>query len=173
MGATGLASLSAAQAQSAKAKADIVLVDARDKVAVRNINNVLTRYPMMIYENKAVEGTAKFLIPGYVQHNPLIADGSVALGKYFAGVKTAHPSTHVVVHRIIAAGDYVFAHLNFVNLLYDDPNDAGIAGVDVYKMNAEGKVVEHWDTLQLVGDAKNSAPWVGPNIPRANSNAMS
>ena len=63
MGATGLASLSAAQAQSAKAKADIVLVDARDKVAVRNINNALTRYPMMIYENKAVEGTAKFLIP--------------------------------------------------------------------------------------------------------------
>ncbi len=172
MGATGLASLPAAQAESAKAKADIVLVDARDKAAVRNINNVLTLYQMMINENKAVEGTAKFLIPGYVQHNPLIADGSVALGKYFAGVKTAHPSAHVVVHRIIAAGDYVFAHVNFVNLLSDDPNDAGIAGVDIYKMNAEGKAVEHWDTLQLVGDAKNAAPWVGPNIPRANSNGM-
>jgi predicted SnoaL-like aldol condensation-catalyzing enzyme len=63
----------------------------------------------------------------------------------------------------------VFAHVNFVNLLNDDPNDAGIAGVDIYKMNAEGKAVEHWDTLQLVGDPKNSAPWGGPNIPRANS----
>jgi predicted SnoaL-like aldol condensation-catalyzing enzyme len=88
---------------------------------VRNINNVLTLYQMMINENKALEGTAKLLTPGYVQHNPLIADGSAALGKYFAGVKAAHPSAHVVVHKIIAVGDYVFAHVNFVNLLRMTP----------------------------------------------------
>jgi predicted SnoaL-like aldol condensation-catalyzing enzyme len=155
-----------------KAKTDIVLVDPRDQHAVRNVDNVLMLYQMMINENKAEEGTAKFLTPGYIQHNPLIADGSESLGKYFAGVKTAHPSAHVVVHRIIAVGDYVFAHVNFVNLLTDDPNDPGIAGVDIYKMNADGRAVEHWDTLQHVGDPKNSAPWVAPNIPRANSNGM-
>jgi predicted SnoaL-like aldol condensation-catalyzing enzyme len=167
-----LASPQAAQAQSVRAKAGVILVDPRDRNAVRNINNVLTLYQMMINENKAVEGTAKFLTPGYVQHNPLIADGSLALGKYFAGVKAVHPSAHVVVHRIIAVGDYVFAHVNFINLLTNDPNDTGVAGVDIYKMNAEGKAVEHWDALELVGDPKNSAPWVGPNIPRANPNSM-
>jgi predicted SnoaL-like aldol condensation-catalyzing enzyme len=167
-----LASPQAAQAQSVRAKAGVILVDPRDSNAVRNINNVLTLYQMMINENKAVEGTAKFLTPGYVQHNPLIADGSLALGKYFAGVKAVHPSAHVVVHRIIAVGDYVFAHVNFINLLTNDPNDTGVAGVDIYKMNAEGKAVEHWDALELVGDPKNSAPWVGPNIPRANPNSM-
>jgi predicted SnoaL-like aldol condensation-catalyzing enzyme len=161
-----------ARAESVKAQADLVLVDPRDANAARNIDNVLTLYQMMINENKAVEGTAKFLTPGYVQHNPLIADGPAALGKYFAGVKAQHPRAHVVVHRIIAAGDYVFAHVNFVNLLTDDPNDTGIAGVDIYRMNAEGKAVEHWDALELVGDPKNSAPWVGPNIPRANPNGM-
>ena len=148
------------------------LVDPGDQNAVRNVNNVLTLYQMMNNENKAEEGTAKFLIPGYVQHNPLIADGSLALGKYFAGVKAAHPRARVVVHRIIAVGDHVFAHVNFVNLLTDDTNDKGVAGVDIYKMNAEGKAVEHWDALQLVGDPKNSAPWVGPNIPAANANGM-
>jgi len=162
----------AAQAKDTKAKADLVLVDPHDKHAVRNINNVLTLYEMMINENKAEEGTAKFLVSGYVQHNPLIADGSVALGKYFAGVKSAHPTAHVDVHKIIAVGDYVFAHVNFRNLLTDDPNDTGVAGVDIYKMNAEGKAVEHWDTLQLVGNPKNSAPWVAPNVPPANSNKM-
>src|SRR5260370_35905558 len=111
------------------------LIDPGYQNAVRNVNNVLTLYQMMINENKAVQGTAKFLVPGYVQHNPLIADGSAALGKYFAGVKTAHPSAHVVFHRIIAAGDYVFAHVNFVNLLNDDPNDDGISGVHIYKVN--------------------------------------
>jgi hypothetical protein len=39
-------------------------------------------------------------------------------------------------------------------------------------MSAEGKAVEHWDALELVGNPKNSAPWVGPNIPRANPNGM-
>jgi len=155
-----------------KAEAGIVLVDPRDQQAVRNIDNVLTLYQMMINENKAEEGTAKFLTPDYIQHNPLIADGSASLGKYFAGVKTAHPNAHVVVHRIIAVGDYVFAHVNFVNLLTDDPNDAGVAGVDIYRMNANGKAVEHWDALQLVGNPQNSAPWVGLNIPSANSNGM-
>jgi predicted SnoaL-like aldol condensation-catalyzing enzyme len=168
----GVLSAAAVQAQSVKAKAGVVLVDPHDGRAVRNIDNVLTLYQMMINENKAVEGTAKFLAPDYVQHNPLIADGAVALGKYFAAVKAAHPSAHVIVHRIIAVGDYVFAHVNFVNLLTNDPNDTGVAGVDIYKMNAEGKAVEHWDVLELVGDPKNSAPWVGPNIPRANPNGM-
>jgi predicted SnoaL-like aldol condensation-catalyzing enzyme len=154
---------------TSKANASIVLVDPRDQHAVRNIDNVLTLYQMMINESRAEEGTAKFLTPGYIQHNPLIADGSEALGKYFAGVKAAHPSAHVIVHRIIAAGDYVFAHVNFVNLLTDDPDDAGVAGVDIYKMNADGQAVEHWDALQLVGDPKNSAPWVGPNVPAANA----
>ena len=112
---------------SLKAQAGLVLVDARDSNAIRNVDNVLTLYQMMVNENQAVEGTARLLTPGYIQHNPLIADGSAALGKYFADVKTAHPSAHVVVHRIIAVGDHVFAHVNFVNLLTDDPNDRGIA----------------------------------------------
>jgi predicted SnoaL-like aldol condensation-catalyzing enzyme len=168
----GVLSAAVVQAQSVRAKAGVVLVDPHDGRAARNIDNVLTLYQMMINESKAVEGTAKFLTPGYVQHNPLIADGSAALGKYFADVKAAHPSAHVVVHRIIAVGDYVFAHVNFVNLLTDDPTDTGVAGVDIYKMNAEGKAIEHWDVLELVGDPKNSAPWVGPNIPRANPNGM-
>ena len=159
-------------AQAADTKADLVLVDPGDKHAVRNVNNVLTLYQMMINENRAEEGTAKLLAPGYIQHNPLIADGSVALGKYFAQVKSTHPSAHVVVHKIIAVGDYVFAHVNFVNLLTDAPSDTGIAGVDIYKMNSEGKAVEHWDTLQVVGDPKNSAPLIAPNIPRANANGM-
>jgi predicted SnoaL-like aldol condensation-catalyzing enzyme len=172
LGAATLALPQSALAEQAKARAGLVVVDAHDKRAAKNVDSVLTLYQMMINENQAVAGTAKYLVPNYIQHNPLIADGGASLGKYFAGVKQAHPSAHVVVHRIIASGDYVFAHVNFVNLLTDDPNDTGVAGVDIYKFGPDGRVLEHWDTLQLVGDPKNSAPWVGPNIPRANPNGM-
>jgi predicted SnoaL-like aldol condensation-catalyzing enzyme len=150
----------------------IVLVDPNDRPAVRNKDNVLALYDLMINLKRSEEATAKLVSPAYVQHNPLIADGPAALGKYFGQVTRERAKARVVVHRIIAVGDYVWAHVNFLNLFNDDPEDTGIAGVDIYRMDADGKAIEHWDTLQLVGDPKNSAPWVAPNVPRANPNGM-
>jgi predicted SnoaL-like aldol condensation-catalyzing enzyme len=150
----------------------IVLVDPNDSRAVRNKDNVLALYDLMINRKKSEEATARFVRPAYVQHNPLIADGSVALGKYFGQLTRERAKARVVVHRIIAVDDYVWVHVNFLNLFNDDPEDTGIAGVDIWRMDADGKAIEHWDTLQLVGDPKNSAPWVAPNVPRANPNGM-
>jgi predicted SnoaL-like aldol condensation-catalyzing enzyme len=150
----------------------IEILDTNDRRAVRNKNNVLELYELMINQKKSEEATAKFLSPAYVQHNPLIPDGSVALGQYFGKVTRERARARVVVHKIIAVGDYVWAHVNFLNLFNDDPGDTGVAGVYIYKMDADGKAVEHWDTLQLIGDPKNSAPWVAPNIPAANRNGM-
>jgi predicted SnoaL-like aldol condensation-catalyzing enzyme len=150
----------------------IELVDPNDSRAVRNKNNVLALYDQMINRKNSEEATARLVSPAYIQHNPLIADGSVALGKYFGQVTHERAKARVVVHRIIAVGDYVWAHVNFLNLFNDDPKDTGIAGVDIYRMDGDGKAIEHWDTLQFVGDPKNSAPWVAPNLARANSNGM-
>ena len=150
----------------------IELVDTSNSRAVHNKNNVLELYDLMINQKRSEDATAKYVSPSYIQHNPLIPDGSVALGRFFAKVTGERARARVVVHRIIAVGDYVWAHVNFLNLFNDDPDDTGIAGVDIYRMDAEGKAVEHWDTLQLVGTSQNSAPLVAPNIPRANSNGM-
>jgi predicted SnoaL-like aldol condensation-catalyzing enzyme len=150
----------------------IVLVDTNDSRAVRNKDNVLALYDLMIDKKRSEEATAKFVSPAYIQHNPLIADGGVALGRFFGQVTRERARARVVVHRIIAVDDYVWAHVNFLNLFNDDPNDTGIAGVDIYKMDAGGKAIEHWDALQVVGDPRNSAPMIAPNIPRANPNGM-
>src|SRR5216683_2373832 len=150
----------------------IEIVDIHDRRAVRNKNNVFELYELVINQKKSEQATAKFLSSAYVQHNPLIPDGSVALGQYFGKVTRERARARVVVHKIIAVGDYVWAHVNFLNLFNDDPADTGVAGVDIYRMDADGKATEHWDTLQLVGDPKNSAPWVAPNIPEANRNGM-
>jgi predicted SnoaL-like aldol condensation-catalyzing enzyme len=150
----------------------IELVEATDGRAVRNKNNVLALYDLMINQKRSEEATAKFVSPSYIQHNPLIPDGSVALGRFFGKITSERPRARVVVHQIIAVGDYVWAHLNFLNLFNDDPDNTGIAGVDIYRMDAEGKAIEHWDTLRLVGTTQNSAPIISANIPRANANGM-
>lgn len=148
------------------------LLDINDSKAVRNKNNVLELYDQMINKKKPIEATQNLLRPDYIQHNPLIPDGAEGLGKYFEQVTREHLLAHIVVHKVIAVDDYVFAHVNFFNLTNDDPHDTGVAGVDIFRFDAEGKIAEHWDTLQLVGDPKNSAPWVAPNLPRANSQGM-
>ena len=150
----------------------IEIVDTADSRAVRNKNNVLALYELMITQKRSEEATARFVSPFYVQHNPIIPDGSFALGQFFGKVTRERVRARIVVHKIIAVGDYVWAHVNFLNLFTDDPNDTGIAGVDIYRMNVEGKAIEHWDTLQLVGTRQNSAPLIAPNIPRANANGM-
>ena len=148
------------------------LVNPNDSRAVRNKENILSFYDLVINKKKAEESVGRYIGPGYIQHNPLIADGPEALGKFFGQITRDRALARVVVHKIMAMGDYVFAHVNFLNLFDDDPKDSGIAGVDIYKMDADGKAIEHWDTLQPVGDPKNSAPWLAPNMPRANSNGM-
>src|SRR6266545_6961343 len=150
----------------------IELIDVNDSRAVRNKDNVLRLYDLMINQKKSPEAATQFVSPAYIQHNPLIADGPDALGKFFGQVTKERARARVVVHRIIAVGDYVWAHVNFLNLFNDDPQDTGIAGVDIYKMDADGKAIEHWDTLQFVGNPNNSAPWFAPNVPRANPNGM-
>jgi len=150
----------------------IELVDSNDSRAVRNKNNVLRFYDLVINQKKSEESISTFMTPGYIQHNPLIPDGAEALGKFFGQITKERANARVVVDKIIAVGDYVFAHVNFLNLFNDDPEDTGIAGVDIYKMDSDGRALEHWDTLQPVGDPKNSAPWLAPNVPRANPHGM-
>jgi len=134
-----------------------VLVNPADTNAVRNKDNILALYDLMINQKNAREAVAKFLIPEYIQHNPLVPDGAAGLAAFFDKVAKDRADLRVVVHRIAAAGDYVWAHVHFINLLNDNPEDRGIAGVDIYKMNAEGRAVEHWDVLQEIGDPKNVA----------------
>ena len=150
----------------------VELVDTKDGAAVRNKNIVLAFYELVINKKLSEERVAQFISPSYVQHNPLIGDGPSALGQFFGKVTKERARARVKVHRIIAVDNYVWAHVNFLNLFNDDPQDTGIAGVDIYKMDSDGKAIEHWDTLQIVGDPKNSAPWLAPNVPRANSHGM-
>jgi predicted SnoaL-like aldol condensation-catalyzing enzyme len=149
----------------------LVLVDPNDSRTVRNKDNILAMYDLMINRKKPEEAASRFLGPVYIQHNPLL-ENDLSVTRFFSKVITEHPQARVVVHKIIAMGDYVWAHVNFINLLNDDPRDTGIAGVDIFKMDADGRAIEHWDVLQVVGDPKNAAQWYAPDIPAANSNGM-
>ena len=149
----------------------LVLLDPNDSRAVRNKDAILMFYDLLINSKKSMEVGARCLGPVYIQHNPLL-ENDLGASRFFEKVTSEHAGARVVVHKIVAIGDYVWAHVNFLNVTTDDPNDTGIAGVDIFKMDADGKAIEHWDVLQLVGTSENAVPWLAPNILAANTNGM-
>src|SRR5882672_10296629 len=135
----------------------ITIVNRNDTLSVKNIDAVLGLYELMITQKKGAEATEKYLRPDYIQHNPIIPTGAKNLGAFFDQISANRANLGIVVHKIVAVGDYVWAHVNFLNLYNDDPNDRGIAGVDMYRFDADGKIAEHWDVLQEVPDRQKAA----------------
>jgi hypothetical protein len=58
----------------------IELVDVNDSRAVRNKDNILGFYDLMINKKRSGEAAAKYVSPGYIQHNPLIPNGADGAG---------------------------------------------------------------------------------------------
>lgn len=72
----------------------------------------------------------------YLQHNPHGSDGRA----FFSGlVDRMGGSLENKVHRLIADGDLVYAHVEW-------PGE-NWASIDIYRME-DGKIAEHWDVLQ-------------------------
>src|SRR5260370_2554372 len=111
----------------------IELVDPNDSRAVRNKNNVLRFYDLVINQKKSEESIATFMTPGYIQHNPLIPDGAEALGKFFGQITKERANARVVVDKIIAVGDCVFPHVNLLNLFTDHPEHSALPSLPISK----------------------------------------
>ena len=63
----------------------------------------------------------------------------------------------VEVYQIIAVDNYVWAHVKFKNFYSNDVADLGVAGVDIFKFNEEGRITDHWDVLLSVSEVENLA----------------
>lgn len=117
----------------------------------QNKANAQAFYDLMFNQCKPREAIEKYAGEVYIQHNPLVADGKEAFIAYFEQMAREHPGKVTYFKRAIAEGDFVVLHCHQIW-----PGSDEYAGIDIFRFDAGGKVVEHWDVLQVIGSEANN-----------------
>jgi predicted SnoaL-like aldol condensation-catalyzing enzyme len=110
-----------------------------------NKKTVTAFYRLAFNDHKPVEAIEKFVGGSYRQHNPTVADGSLAFIDFMSDFARKNPGLRVDIKRVIAEGDMVVTHVN----IKTSKEDRGLAAIDIFRLE-NGKIVEHWDVVQPV-----------------------
>jgi predicted SnoaL-like aldol condensation-catalyzing enzyme len=117
----------------------------------RNKNTAMAFYDLMFNQCKPAEAIEKYAGEVYIQHNPHVGDGKEAFIAYFNKMAEEYPGKRVHFKRAIAEGNLVVLHC-----FQEWPGDQNYAGMDIFRLDEAGKVVEHWDVLQVIPEASKN-----------------
>ena len=97
------------------------------------------------YLGEPAKAAESYVGAEYIQHNPLVGDGIQPFIDYFEQMAREYPDKSIEFVRAVAEGNLVALHTH-----QTWPGGDEYVTMDFFRFNEDGKIVEHWDSIQEI-----------------------
>jgi predicted SnoaL-like aldol condensation-catalyzing enzyme len=118
----------------------------------RNKANVVAYYTMAFNDKEPEQAVELYGGADYTQHNPLADNGFEAFIGFVNSITGDFPDLTIDIKRVFAECDFVITHglLSGAEPVF---GELGSKVVDIFRLDEEGKIVEHWDVLAPISES--------------------
>lgn len=109
-----------------------------------NKRNAIEFY-RMAYDGNPHQAVELYVGTEYIQHNPLVGDGTEPFIAYFERMAEEYKDKSIEFVRAVAEDDLVALHTH-----QKWPEEEEYVTMDFFRFDANGKIVEHWDSMQQI-----------------------
>ncbi|MFC1235286.1 nuclear transport factor 2 family protein [Vibrio sp. F74] len=114
-------------------------------MSIENNKKNAVNFYRMAYLGEPRKAIEKYVGDEYIQHNPLVGNGKEAFIEYFTQMQDEYPEKEITFVRAVAEGVMVALHTHQVWPDHDE-----YVTMDFFRFDTNGKIVEHWDSIQQI-----------------------
>ncbi len=118
---------------------------------------LLGAFAESVLVKKDLSAVDTYMLPDYIQHNPLVKQGASGFREFFSDWFECVPDWRCSVKKIVAEGDEVWVYGTYAGTLQKDwlgiaasGQEYSIDAVDIFRLQ-DGKLAEHWDVMDIYG----------------------
>lgn len=111
---------------------------------IKNKKSAIDFYKMS-YEGNPLKAVELYVGDDYIQHNPLVGNGTQPFIDYFEKMGKEYPDKSIEFVRAVAEDDLVALHTH-----QTWPGNDEYVTMDFFRFDENGKIVEHWDSMQQI-----------------------